>query len=305
MVAIARITTFAKATRLAPCLPTTKTMATIATTTNKPDWSPEKYLRFEAPRGRPLNDLITFLSRSGVSQPQRIIDLGCGPGNSTIALKKQWPGAQITGVELSPAMVASAKENNSGEGIDYQAGDVKEYVAPPETDLIFSNAVFQWLPSHERIPTIVQHVQRLKPGGVLAFQVPDNFAEPSHRLMRDTAYHSRGPWAKYFMGEDSDKKPDRDPIEPVGTWYNSLKPHCESVEIWHTTYHHILEGHEAIVRWFESTGLKPYLDLLDGDEAARKAFVEQYLKGLEREYPALADGKVVLSFPRLFVVGFR
>lgn len=300
MAAIARITAFAKTARLAPCPP--RTMAT-STTSTKPDWSPEKYLRFEAPRGRPINDLISFLSRSGLSQPQRIIDLGSGPGNSTIALKKQWPGAQITGVELSPAMVTAASEKNGGEGIDYQAGDVKDFIAPPDTDLIFSNAVFHWLRSSERIATIVQHLKRLKPGGLLAFQVPDNFAEPSHRLMRDTAYHSLGPWAKYFMGQD--QKPELDPIESVGTWYSSLKPHCESVEIWHTTYHHILEGHEAIVKWFETTGLKPYLDLLEQDEAAKKAFLEQYVRGLKREYPTLADGRVVLHFPRLFVVGFR
>ncbi|KAK0660462.1 putative Trans-aconitate methyltransferase [Cercophora samala] len=299
MAAIARITAFAKTTRLAPCPP--RNMAT--STPNKLDWSPEKYLRFEAPRGRPINDLISFLSRSGLSQPQRIVDLGCGPGNSTIALKKQWPRAQITGVELSPAMVAAASQKNCGEGIDYQAGDVKDFIAPPETDLIFSNAVFHWLRSDERIQTIVQHLKRLKPGGVLAFQVPDNFEEPSHRLMRDTAYHSPGPWVKYFMGED--QKPELDPIESVATWYNSLKPYCESVEIWHTTYHHILEGHEAIVEWFETTGLKPYLDLLEEDENAKKEFVEQYIRGLEREYPTLADGKVVLHFPRLFVVGFR
>ncbi|KAK4171866.1 putative Trans-aconitate methyltransferase [Triangularia setosa] len=300
MATITRITVFAKTTRLAPCPP--RTMAT-STIPNKLDWSPEKYLRFEAPRGRPINDLISFLSRSGVSQPHRIIDLGCGPGNSTIALKKQWPGAQITGVELSPAMVASARQNNSAKGIDYHAGNVKDYIAPPDSDLIFSNAVFHWLHSHERIPMILQHVQRLKPGGVLAFQVPDNFGEPSHRLMRDIAYHSPGPWAKYFMGKD--KKPELDPIESVGTWYDSLKPHCESVEIWHTTYHHILEGHEAIFKWFETTGLKPYLDLLEEDKATKKSFVEQYLRGLEKEYPTLADGKVVLHFPRLFVVGFR
>lgn len=77
---------------------------------------------------------------------------------------------------------------------------------------------------------------------------------------------------------------------------------CE-VDIWRTTYFHPLASHQAIIEWLQSTGLRPFLQPLD--EPKREAFLERYLEKLKRHYPLQCNGKVLLLFPRLFIVARR
>lgn len=80
-------------------------------------------------------------------QPQRILDLGCGPGFALKAMKKQWPKAQIIGIDLSADMLRQAKKQQRwGRGFDLiQANANALPLATHSIDLVFSSLCLQWL----------------------------------------------------------------------------------------------------------------------------------------------------------------
>jgi trans-aconitate 2-methyltransferase len=207
----------------------------------KKDWSANQYLKFGNERTRAVHDLVSQINPllPSLSYPKpRIYDLGCGPGNSTKVLLDAFPDAKITGMDSSPDMLKKAQSDFSGkeDDVDFVTGDLSTFSVSPDTNLIFSNAVFHWLRSPMRIPTLVRLFQSLKPGAVVAIQVPDNYHEPSHRLMRETAWMTSQPWSEYFANtrityEQNREKPQLDPIEPPSTWYNLLMPYATNVRI--------------------------------------------------------------------------
>ncbi len=51
----------------------------------------------------------TTCSRVAATEPRRVVDLGCGPGNLTETLVQRWPGAALEAWDSSPEMVAAAR----------------------------------------------------------------------------------------------------------------------------------------------------------------------------------------------------
>lgn len=254
------------------------------------DWNPRQYLAFADERTRPARDL---LAQVPLAAPRIVYDLGCGPGNSTGLLVARFPQAGVIGVDNSPAMLAKAAE--ACPAARFEEGDLARWVPHQPADLLFSNAALQWVPDH--LAVMARLAATLADGGVLAVQMPDNLDEPSHVLMRETA--DTGPWAAKL----ADAAGARQPMPGPRDYYDRLKPLFASLDIWHTFYNHVLDGHAGISFWFSSTGLRPFLDPLDADE--REAFVAGYTQRLARAYPPCADGRVLLRFPRLFIVGQR
>jgi len=251
------------------------------------DWNPNQYLKFEDERTRPS---VELLRRVPLVAAERCVDIGCGPGNSTELVADRFPMAQVSGLESSPGMIATAQERLPGP--NFELGDVSTWKPEHRFDLIFANAVLQWVPNHSTLLPQLAHL--LRPGGCLAIQMPNNHDEPSHQLMREVA--ERGSWAGKLSAASSAKE-QLGSLEDYYAWL--LATGCE-VDIWQTTYVHPLSGARAIVEWFKSTGLKPYLDPLTSEE--RVAFEDTYEAAIADAYPAQADGRVLLRFPRLFIV---
>ena len=253
-----------------------------------PDWSPSTYLKFEDERTRPARDLLAQVPLAAAG---RVVDMGCGPGNSTELLIERFGAAVVTGLDSSPNMLEDARRRLPD--VAFATADARTWLPEAGTDLVFANAIYQWVPDHlAQLPRVVE---ALPQGGVLAVQMPDNMAEPSHELMRRTA--AEGPWAAQL------RDAARQPLPPPRLYYDAFRPVARRVDIWHTIYNHVLDGPEAIVEWVKSTGLRPFIDPLT--PADRDAFLARYLAHITQTYPRTGDGKVLLRFPRLFMVVVR
>jgi len=248
-------------------------------------WSAKQYSAFENERTRPVRDLVAALPNQDV---KRAVDLGCGPGNSTEVLASRYPDAEVSGMDSSEDMLQSARKRLPG--MQFELADIATWDPSGTYDVILANAALQWVPDHATLyPRLVG---KLAPGGSLAVQTPDNLEEPAHRLARQVA--GEAPWAAAIGGF---KHPPR---HSAAWYYELLKPHCGLLDVWRTTYHHPLAGAAAVVEWFKGTALRPYLDRLDA--AGQASFLARYQALIEEAYPAMADGTVLLPFPRLFIV---
>jgi trans-aconitate 2-methyltransferase len=253
------------------------------------EWSPEQYLKFEDERTRPPREL---LARVPVETPRRVVDLGCGPGNSTELLRDRFPHSQTMGLDSSPAMLRKARERLPD--CLFVEADISTWVPEAGTDLLFGNAVFQWLPDHPKV--LRRMLESLSRGGVLAVQMPDNTNEPANVLQREVA--ANGPWAK-----DLAPAMLRSELLSSEDYYDLLKPVCTQIDIWHTVYNFVMATPQAIVEWFKGSSLQPYLSLLD--TSARRQFLAAYGEQISAAYKPRVDGTVLLKFPRLFIVATR
>lgn len=254
------------------------------------DWNADLYRQFETERTRPAKDL---LDRIDIDAPDQVIDLGCGPGNSTELLAVKFPSAKVIGLDTSENMLASARTRLPK--CHFKQADIAAWHADTPPNLLYANASLQWVPGHEQLfPRLLSELAK---NGVLAVQMPDNFEEPSHRLMREVA--ATGPWAK-TIGDATKLRIGR---LPIATYYDLLAPHAAEMDVWRTTYHHPMPSAEAIVNWVRGTGLKPFIDPLP--EAERAEFLRHYTRKISEAYPVHADGRLLLAFPRMFIVARR
>lgn len=248
------------------------------------DWNPSLYLQFASERTRPAAEL---LSRVAKPSARYVADLGCGPGNSTELLRDAWPDAVITGVDNSPAMLDQAR--TALPDCQFVEADISRWQPSRPLDVLYANASLQWITDHEQL--FPHLASLLAAGGVLAAQMPDNWQEPSHTLMRqvnaEMGYAPRG----------------RRPLPTVQTYCDLLNGAGCEVDIWRTTYYHPMASHRAIVEWLSATGLRPYVQHLD--EEARQAFLQRYEALLAEHYPRQQNGQILLAFPRLFIIGRR
>lgn len=247
-------------------------------------WDPDHYLRYADERTRPALELAARIEAS----PRRVVDLGCGPGNSTGVLAARWPKAEIEGLDSSPEMIESAKR--SKVPARFFVSGIETWKPSEPYDVVYSNATFQWLADHPSLLPRLMHA--VADDGSFAFQVPRNQDAPSHVLMREVG--ASGSWAA--------KLKDVRGVSVLSpeAYYGILSPLARALDIWETEYLHVLEGDDPVYRWVGATGLRPYAQALEEEE--RGAFLAAYRARLREAYPKRADGKTLFPFKRLFVV---
>jgi trans-aconitate 2-methyltransferase len=254
------------------------------------DWSARQYLKFEDERTRPPRDL---LAQVPLERPRRVVDLGCGPGNSTELLIARFPQSEVIGLDSSPDMLRKARQRLPR--CTFIEADMASWQPQRGTDLLFANASMQWLPDQTAV--LRRLLEALPQGGVLAVQMPDNTREPALIFQREVANSS--PWANH----PEIAAAPRDHLPAPEAYYDLLKPGCAHIDIWHSVYHHMMASPQAIVEWFKGSSLQPFLSPLDA--AAREQFLAAYTDKIVGAYGPRYDGKVLLRFPRLFIVAVR
>jgi trans-aconitate 2-methyltransferase len=261
-----------------------------------PNWDPNQYLKFTDHRLRPALDLMAQIP---LADPRSVYDLGCGPGNITRLLAERWPNARVVGVDSSTDMLAKArmetpraKARMETASVAFEQADIARWSPPAPADLLFTNATLHWLDDHAAL--LPRLAKQLAPGGVLAIQMPDNRTSPSHLLMDEAA--AAGPWRAKL----AQLRPVYGSMQSPDAYYRMLAPVAAQVDIWQTTYLHVLEGDNPVGEWTKGTALRPYLDALE--EPERSAFLAAYAARIAAAYPKQPDGRTLLPFHRIFIV---
>lgn len=150
-----------------------------------------------------------------------------------------------------------------------------------KSDCIFSNAALQWVSNHEMlIPSLLN---LLKPNGVLAIQMPNNWHCPSRQVTIKVLHYRRL---------------DRPFYNPAKYYDILVQAGAKDIAIWQTDYIQPMDNYQAIFDWVKGTGLRPVLSRMTDTEQMK--FIEAYIAAITRSYPEQKDGKVLLPYTRFF-----
>lgn len=253
------------------------------------NWNPEQYLKFVKERTQASIDLA---ARIDIESPAAVIDIGCGPGNSTEVLRRKWPEAKLTGLDSSPTMMEKAR--NDHPDIEWIAGDAASFGFEKKYDVVFSNAALQWMPDHE---TLVPRLYGIVAGGgALAVQVPADSESPLRKAIVSVSNEAK--WSGYTAGCDHLLN-----YRTADYYYDILTPLAARVDLWETIYYHVLPSHADLVEWYKGTGMKPFLERLP-DEESRTEFGKEVLERCKKGYRTRSDGRVLYPFRRIFFVAY-
>lgn len=254
------------------------------------DWNPELYLQFSKERGKPIIDLINSLEEFN---PQKIADIGCGPGNSTQKLIDNWPESDVVGFDSSPKMIEKAK--NDVKDASFEIRKIVSGEPFGSFDLVFSNAAIQWIPDHEGLFESFYRSLNIK--GRVAIQLPMFYDMPLGIIIKNVAESPR--WNSKLREVVNSKY-----MHKYTRYYNILSnTGFKNINMWQTTYYHVFPSHDTIYEMISGTGLRPYLDKLNKEEL--EDFIKLVKEEIESNYMEQDNGNVILPFIRLFLTGER
>jgi trans-aconitate 2-methyltransferase len=253
------------------------------------DWSPGNYLKFRNERTQPSIDLV---GRIKINDPQTIIDIGCGPGNSTQILALKWPDADIIGLDSSESMIAQAK--NDFPKLNWVYGKAEEINNDKKYTVVFSNAALQWMPNHEKlIPKLWDIIEN---DGVFAAQIPA-FEKMDISVAIKTVLEKEK-WIKCKIVETNIQI-----YNGLDYYYELLCGKTNTIELWETHYYHIMSSWESIIDFIEATALRPYLNELKDEEKTK--FKKEILEELKKYYKKQTNEKILFPFKRTFIIAYK
>ncbi len=253
-------------------------------------WNPNQYQKFSSERDRPFFDLLARVEKPDAKS---VADLGCGTGHLTIKLLEKFPNASIVGVDSSAQMLEKAASLQDSR-LEFVLADLSTWLPKKPLDMIVSNAALQWLEDHETL--IPRLAGLLEPKGVLAVQMPINFEQPSHTILRDLT--SSETWKPHLTAFSSKLRAPK----PAAWYIQILSSLGFKVDAWETTYHHVLQGENAVLEWVKGTALRPVLNALKPELHSR--FLEELGAQYQIAYPVNNFG-TLFAFDRLFFVAKR
>lgn len=209
-------------------------------------WNPEQYNRFRAERQQPFHDLVALVRPRPV---MRVVDLGCGTGETTRILHERLAAQDTLGIDSSETMLAKSTAF-AGAGLHFARGDIATFAAPGAYDLVFSNAALHWLPDHA--PLFARLANAVAPEGQLAVQMPYNFDHPSHMVAAAVARQE--PYRSALDGWAVEQPVLAPPV--YAKLLHTLGFAEQHVRL--QVYAHILEGPEGVIEWVKGTLLTEY-----------------------------------------------
>jgi trans-aconitate 2-methyltransferase len=178
------------------------------------DWDASTYERISGPQ---VEWARVVLDRLPLRGDETVLDAGCGTGKVTQLLLERLPRGWVVAIDAAPSMVEAARRRLDGRATVLH-GDLAELELDEPVDAVFSNAVFHWIPDHERL--FARLHAALKPGGRLIAQCGgkgniDAFHALAAEVARAEPFAAhlggwRGPWN--FAGAEE----TRDRLEAAG-----------------------------------------------------------------------------------------
>ena len=254
-------------------------------------WSARQYLKFEDERTRPARDLLQAVL---VGEVRCAADLGCGPGNSTELIVARFPAASVVGVDNAADMIRAAKERLPA--VRFELAAIEGWSEPRAVGprLRECRAAMGGWPRDAAAEAGRPARAGRKPR--------DPNAGQSGRAVacgNEEGGHERAILGKARLGRRRAHRHRAGGLV-LRAFEAALRPRGHLA---HDLFHPLAGGLDAIVEWLKGTGLTPFLKPLSVDEQA--AFLVAYKRELAKSYTPLADGTVMLPFPRLFIVATR
>ncbi len=253
------------------------------------EWNSEQYLKFKSQRTQPAIDLV---KRINAINPQNILDIGCGPGNSTHVLKKSFPNAHIVGIDNSENMIEKASAEYPD--LEFKLMSVNEICHDSANyDIIFSNACLQWAPNHRQILPML--FERLNESGVMAIQMPINTKEPLFQIIKEIVNEEKWGFLPSLNEQNITLNGDE--------YFDILSSLTDNFDIWETVYYHNMPSINAMVEWVKGTRLLPYIQSLNKTDAQR--LIDEITEGAAKVYKTQKKGEIIFRFKRLFFTAIR
>jgi len=234
-------------------------------------WDPAVYELFKAERARPFRDLLALLKRR---PGLRVVDLGCGTGETTRELHAELGAVRTLGLDSSPEMLDRAR-SLAGGGLSFELGSIESFEPAERFDVVFSNAALHWVEDHRALFAGLRRL--LADGGQLAVQMPAmDGHHPSHTVAAEVAQE-----------EPFGLAPRVSPLLPLDDYASLLfelgarDAGAQLVRM--QIYAHPLPSRDDVVTWVSGSLLTDYQKRLTPE--LFEGFLERYRERLREQLP--------------------